>query len=328
MASILNSEDLRFFLCIVTSPSLAAAARALDVTPSAVTQRLRGLEDRLGMPLLERCGGHLEPTAEGRYLAARGSRVLDELESVTSSLISQRGRVAGHLRIAAPLGFGRRFVARVATPFVRRYPSVTIDLALSDCPNRIAETSWDVLIHVGELPDSSRRVVTVAPNARFLVAAPAYVAARGEPISVADLKSHACLALRENQEDVTLWRFQEPDGSHSTVRIKPRLSSNDGEVMRSWALAGRGLMIRSEWAVADDIAVGRLVRLMPDRRPPDADVVALFGARRGASALATAFVRHLKGLLQPPPWRAAKTLYPAGRPMCSGGSMSSGIGDT
>lgn len=123
MASILNSEDLRFFLSIVTAPSLAAAARALDVTPSAVTQRLRGLEDRLGTPLLERCGGHLEPTVEGRFLAARGSRVLDELESVTSSLIGQRGRVAGHLRIAAPLGFGRRFVARAATPFVRRYPS-------------------------------------------------------------------------------------------------------------------------------------------------------------------------------------------------------------
>jgi DNA-binding transcriptional LysR family regulator len=170
--------------------------------------------------------------------------------------------------------------------------------------------------------------VTLAPNARFLVASPAYIAARGAPTSVGELKLHDCLALRENEEDVTLWRFREPDGSYSAVRIKPRLASNDGEVMRAWALAGRGLMIRSEWAVAEDIAAGHLVRVMPDRHLPDANVVALFGARRGASALATAFVRRLKSMLRPSPWRAGLAAQPAGRPMCSGGSTSSGIGET
>lgn len=110
--------------------------------------------------------------------------------------------------------------------------------------------------------------------------------------------------VRENDEDVTLWRFgRGPRGATTTVRIHPALSSNDGAVVRDWALAGLGVTVRSEWHVAEDLAAGRLRRVLPDWELPQADVIAMLGARRGRSARTVSFVRLLRQSLAPPPWR-------------------------
>ena len=113
----------------------------------------------------------------------------------------------------------------------------------------------------------------------------------------------SCIALRENDEDVTLWRFARGTGAPTQVRIEPRLSSNDGDVVREWAVAGHGVIARSEWSVADDVRAGRLVRLLTDWSMPSADVVAFVGPRRGRSARTTRFVEHLRAAMTPVPWR-------------------------
>ena len=98
---------------------------------------------------------------------------------------------------------------------------------------------------------------------------------------------------------------------HTTaVRVEPRLASNDGEVVREWAVAGRGVIVRSEWSVAGDLGAGRLVRLLPDWRLPAADVVAFVGPRRGRSARTGRFVEYLREALTPVPWRAGSNLLP------------------
>ena len=106
-----NSADLRFFVTVARRNSLAAAARELDVSRSAVTQRLRPLEERLKCVLIERSTRHLRLTEAGQIILARGQAVLDELDSIAESLSLRRKVVGGHLRIAAPLGFGRRYIA-------------------------------------------------------------------------------------------------------------------------------------------------------------------------------------------------------------------------
>jgi DNA-binding transcriptional LysR family regulator len=304
---MLTTADLHFFAVVARSPSLAAAARELDVTPPAVTQRLQELERRVGVRLVERSGRRITLTAEGELLAARGQAIADDLASLGEVLAARRGAIAGHLRVLAPLGFGRRYVAPVAGRFCAEHAEVTLDLVLSDRLGRVPETSWDVAIHIGELRDSSLVAQRLAPNERLVCASPEFVARWGEPPEPGALREVPCIALRENDEDVTLWRFArgDGDGAVTQVRVDPRLASNDGDVVREWAVAGHGVIVRSEWSVADDLRAGRLVRLLGGWRMAPADVVAFVGARSGRAARTTRFVQWLREALTPVPWRSA-----------------------
>jgi DNA-binding transcriptional LysR family regulator len=299
---VLSSEDLRFFLTVASSRSLADAARTLNVTPPAVTQRLTSLESRLGIRLVERTSRRVALTDEGELLAARGRRICDELGLLADALGSRRGIVAGHLRVLAPLGFGHRYVAPAVAQVRRDYPEVTATLTLSDRPGRMAEDSWDVMVHIGELRDSSLVMQRIAPNRRILCAAPSYVRGQGVPQRPEDLRAHACLAIRENDEDVTLWRFTGRDGKVASVRIDPVLASTEGGVVHDWALAGMGIMARSEWDVADDLRVGKLVPLLSRWRLPDADVIALLPSREVRSARSSHFLECLRNEVAAHPW--------------------------
>lgn len=301
---MLSTADLEFFGTVARSTSLAAAARELDVTPSAVTQRLQDLERRVGVRLVERSGRRIALTDEGELLASRGRIISDDIAALSETLSARQGEVAGHLRVIAPLGFGRRYVAPIAARFLVEHPSVTLDLSLSDKLGRVPETSWDVAVHIGELRESSLVAQRLAPNDRVLCAAPKFVRQFGEPHAPKDLHAFRCIALRENDEDVTLWRFSRSGSAPAQVRIEPHLASNDGDVVREWALDGHGIIMRSEWSIADDLHRGRLVRLLGDYKLPSADVVAFVGPRRGRSARTSRFVRALKQALNPTPWRS------------------------
>ncbi len=300
---MLSTEDLRFFVVLASSASLADASRKLDVTPPAVTQRLKQLELRLHTRLLDRSGRRLVLTDEGELLAAHARRICGEIDDLSDMLSSRRSTVAGALRVIAPLGFGQRYVAPVIAGFRREYPEVTISLTLSDRPTRISDDMWELMIHIGEMRDSSLVSKYLAPNRRVLCAAPQYLARHGAPKHPDDLRAHDCIALRENDEDVTMWRFSPSGrGAAANVRIEPALSSNDGGTVRDWALAGLGIIVRSEWDVAGHLQAGTLVRLLEGWKLPDADIVALINSRHGRSLRATRFFEYLRASMSPPPW--------------------------
>ncbi|QYM92005.1 LysR family transcriptional regulator [Dickeya zeae] len=302
---MITSRDLHFFSILASSPSLAAAARALDVTAPAVTQRLQALEQRLGVQLVDRSSHRYHLTAEGALLAEKGADVLDQIEGIAALLAERRNEVVGPLRVLAPLGFGRAYVAEAVTLMCRQFPTIQPSLMLSDAPIGTLDTDdWDVLIHVGPLTDSSLALRSLAPNRRILCAAPDYLAKYGWPEHPRDLHLHVCGVLREDRADASLWGFVRRDGSETnTVRIRPAFTSNDGEVVRHWAVAGLCLIQRSEWAVADDLNAGRLVEVMSQWSLPNADVVALLGPRAGRAARMERFVNILKAMLEPTPWR-------------------------
>lgn len=299
---MLAPADLEFFAVVARTPSLAAAARALDVTPSAVTQRLQDLERRVGVRLLERRGRRPTLTAEGELLMSEGEKIGGLLAALHEQLASRRGEVAGPLRVLAPFGFGRHHIAPLVAQFQRVHTQVTVELTLSDRLARVPDTAWDVAIHIGDEPTHGLRAERLAPNGRVCCAAPSLLARVGEPAQPESLRDLPCLALRENDEDVTLWRFRDETGRTRQVRVSPVLASNDGDVVRDWALAGLGVMVRSRWSVADDLREGRLVALLPAWSLPDADVVAYTGGGRGRSARATAFVRFLREELRGARW--------------------------
>jgi DNA-binding transcriptional LysR family regulator len=194
-------------------------------------------------------------------------------------------------------------VAPVLDAFAKVHPGVTVTLDLSDHPGAQLAESTDVIIHIGPPGAMNQIVTTLAPNRRILCASPDYLAAAGPVQSPSDLMRHRCLVVRENDEDVTLWRFLHPSREAQTIRIRPTMCSNDGAVVRDWALAGQGIAMRSEWNVAADLAARRLKRVLPAWELPPADVVAMLGTRFGRSARTTAFLAMLRQSLSPPPWR-------------------------
>ena len=299
---MLSMDDFRFFIRLATSTSMAAAARALDVTPPAVSQRLTQLEERLGVRLVQREKGRMVLTDEGELLAERGRLLLDEAEAIAGDLRHRRSVVSGQLRIAAPFGFGRRHVAPLAAAFMRRYPDVTLSLTLMETVTQPGADNFDLLVHIGALRDSGRVLIRIAPNDRVLCASPGFM--RGHRVNhPRDLPALPCLALRENDEDVTLWRFSGAGSARESIRIKPALSCNDGEVVRSWALAGCGVAVRSEWDVAVDLRSRRLVHVLPAWRLPPAEIVVLVGQRNARVERTQRFIAALREALQPPPWR-------------------------
>jgi DNA-binding transcriptional LysR family regulator len=300
---MLSADDLELFTTIGASSSLAAAARTLGVTPPAVSQRLALIERRLGLRLVERNGKGLRITADGELLLDRSNDILTRLASLQEELAERRGSTTGILRLVAPFGFGRRHIAPLVADYHAARPDVHVDLTLSDRPGVGLVSACDILIRIGEIRDSDEIATVIAPNRRLLCAAPAYLARHSAPDEPAALSAHRCIVLRENDEDVTLWRFRGGEGEQASVRIDSCLSSNDGEVTKALALSGLGIVIRSEWDVAHDIAAGRLVHLLPDWTLADADITALLGRRGERSARVGDFLTLLKQSLRPVPWR-------------------------
>ena len=298
---MLTLDDLRFLRTVAESRSLGAAARALDVTPPAVSQRLAAIERRLNVRLVDRGRTGLQLTNEGELIARGGRQILDQMDELATAVAARRDELTGRLRIWAPPGFGRAYVAPLVSAFHARHPQIVVELTLAD---RLPEnsTEFDLAVYIGELRHSAFVVTKIAPNRRVLCASPDYLDQYGVPGTPEALALHRCICLRENEDDASLWRFVRAKQTLS-VRIKPVLASNDGDVIKQWALAGAGIIIRSEWHIAAEIRTGALVPLLPSYTLPSANVVALFGASRTPSARVKKFVDFLRGSLNPPPWR-------------------------
>jgi len=301
---MINSDDLRFFRMIATHSSLAATARALNVTPPTITQRLQTIERKLQLKLVDRHARSITLTDEGVILAERAKLILEEIDDLHESIYSQRNEVAGCLKILAPLGFGSKYIAPLVTRFQQEHQNLSVELELSDNPDWAADHSWDIMIYIGELRDSSLKLSNLAPNKRFLCASPSYIKKYGEVAEPSDLRHHRCIALRENAEDVTMWKFHSPiTNKYESIRIIPKLASNDGRVIKQWALEGQGIILRSEWDVTEELKSGALVQLLADYELPAANIVALLGTEQRARAgRTTKFLALLKSNIGEKPW--------------------------
>ena len=279
---MINIDDLQLAVALGKAPSLSAAARDLNVTPSALSMRLRKLEAKLGIALATRTARQLSLTPEGERFARDAAELLAQLEALPESFQSDDGRLAGTLRVAAPFGYGRRRIAPALARFAQRHPELRVQLDLRESPwaNR---HDADVVIHIGMVRDSSWVARTLAQNERWLCASPAYLARHGTPRIPKDLLDHSCICIRENEEDMTLWSFRRlvaPDGERTpreSLRVRPRLLTNDGSVAREWAQQGLGIVLRSEWDLIDAVAQGSLRRLLTGWHFDNAPIIDKYG---------------------------------------------------
>ena len=276
----MDRPDLELVLAVRQHGSLVMAARALKVAPSAVTKRLAALEARLGLRLFQRTTRRVSPTAEGDTLCERAVHLLRAFDEVEAELRERQAEPAGPIRLAATFGFGRLWVGPALAEFQARHPGIQIQLQLTEQLPDLAVEGFDGAVWLWNAPNEraaewvSRRL---ASNQRVLVAAPGYLQQHGTPRTLQDLASHRCLVVRENgggpgQRFDHWWLQRAGDAQLKHVPVNGPLSSNSGEMVRDWCLAGHGIMLRSLWDIAPQLASGELVRVLSTHAMPDADI--------------------------------------------------------
>ncbi|KHK65387.1 LysR family transcriptional regulator [Pseudomonas fluorescens] len=293
---MISLEDLRMSVTLARSESLSAAARHLNVSPPALSMRLRKLETVLGLTLASRDARRLSLTADGERFARQSALLLEQLEALPESFKQQNDQLVGTLRLAAPFGYGRQRIAPLLARFARLHPQLCLQLDLRETPWPDRHDS-DAVIHIGNLNDSSWVARPLTPNDRWLCASPAYLQQHGAPASPEQLAGHRCICIRENDEDVTLWHLRQGQ-ERKTLRIKPAMLSNDGSVARRWAEEGLGLVLRSQWDVSQSLAEGRLVRVLADWRFDSAPINVLVPSKKLRSARVQALLSFLETALK------------------------------
>lgn len=279
MTDTVHAADLSFFSTLSAAGSLSAAARELGLTAAAVSKRLTQMEQRAGVPLVNRTTRRMMLTPEGELYLERARRILDEIDELAELLGSAKKSPKGLLRVNATLGFGRSHVGPAISRFVAKHPQVTVQLQLSVAPPPLTDDTFDVCIRFGEPPDTRVVARRLAANRRLLCAAPTYLAQHGLPATPQELVRHNCIGIRQGDEAYGVWRLSSGCGTaHKTeaVRINGNLTTNDGEIAVRWALEGHGILMRAEWDIADYLADGRLVQVLPEYGTPNADIYAVY----------------------------------------------------
>jgi len=285
-------EDLRMAATLARAESLSAAARMLNVSPSALSMRLRKLETELGIALANRDARRLSLTADGERFARQSAVLLEQLEALPDAFRQRDNQLVGTLRLAAPFGYGRQRIAALLARFAKLHPQLSLHLDLRETPWPDRHDS-DAVIHIGTLNNSQWIARPLARNDRWLCASPAYLEQHGAPTTPDELATHRCICIRENDEDVTLWQMSKGN-VRKTLRIEPALMSNDGSVARRWAEQGLGIVLRSQWDVSQGIASGSLVRVLTDWELASAPISLLVPLRKHRNARVQALMEFLE----------------------------------
>ncbi|MBB4210520.1 DNA-binding transcriptional LysR family regulator [Rhodothalassium salexigens DSM 2132] len=293
---------IRVFLRVADVAGFTEAARRLGVSKSAVSKQVTALEDHLGVKLVHRTTRQVRLTDEGRAYAERCRRLLDDLDEADAAVRSLRAAPRGRLRVNAALTFGTLHVAPALAAFCRAYPEVVVDLDLSDRFVDIVDEGYDLAIRIGALTDMGMIARQLAPARLAVVAAPDYLDARGMPAGPEALTDHACL-LYKGRRGAAEWTLETADDPprRSVVRVAGPLVANNGDVIRCAARDGLGLALMPTFAIADDLAAGRLVPALPGWAPPPAVVQAVYPPTRHLSAKVRAFIDFLAVRFGPDP---------------------------
>jgi DNA-binding transcriptional LysR family regulator len=289
-------NELRAFAAVIRHGSFARAATHLGVSPSALSQLIRALEDRLGQRLLNRTTRSVAPTAAGQALAERLLPVLDDLDGVVDTAFVAAGEVSGPLRLN---------VVRVAVPvladlipgFLARHPRVTVQVEAMDALVDIVAQGFDAGIRLAERLEGDMIALAFGGPLRMaVVAAPSYLAGRETPEHPRDLEGHECLVMLAPSSG-TPYRWElEKDGVELRIPVTGRLIGSDLRMRLSACLAGVGVGYFFETEVAEGIAAGRLVRLLDDWTPPFPGCYLYYPSRRNQSPPLGAFIAYLRDM--------------------------------
>jgi len=287
-------NELRTFQRIMVCGSLSAAARDLGVGLAVVSKRLMSLERRAGQRLINRTTRTLSATDEGLALLGHVDRMLEELAAAESRMAIGAEVPYGLLRVSSPISFGRIHLVPLAAELVNQHPKLDVELRLDDRLVDLTSEGIDVAVRIGQPRDSSAIMRKIADSYRILVAAPAYLKLHGKPKSIGELDHHLCLRYDDRSSP---WHLVGPAGEIVEIDPKTRLHANSGDAVQDWAIAGQGVMLKSDVDVTAEIASGRLVHVLSDWRSAPSPIYALMPSRRHVPSKTRTFIEALSARL-------------------------------
>jgi DNA-binding transcriptional LysR family regulator len=292
-------EQMRAFAQVVVSGGFAAAAREMGVSRSAVNKLVIALENDLGVQLLHRSTRVVSPTETGLAFYERCVEILASLAEAERSVAQLHAEPRGVLRVNAPMSFGTMYLAPALADFLVRYPALKVQLTLNDRFVDPIEEGFDVTVRIAEpQPTGSLIVQPLAPAPRVLCAAPSYLAERGVPKTVAELRSHHCIHYGQVAIDHT-WTLIGPDGEHQ-VTVQGVLCANNGEALRDAAIRGLGITLLPKFIVAAALSQGQLHIVLPEYQPTELSIDVMYPVNRHLSAKIRLFVDFLRERFQQP----------------------------
>jgi DNA-binding transcriptional LysR family regulator len=291
-----RAREMALFVAVHDCGSFSGAGRSLGLSPSAVSRAVDRIEARLGVRLVLRSTRALAMTAEGLAYLRAARRILADLDEAEQQ-IADRGTPRGRLRVSAALSHGRLCVVPLLGGFVRRYPDVLVDIALTDAVVDVAAGEADVAIRFGPLADSALTARKLGANGRLVVAAPEYLARHGTPQVPEDLLGHNCLNFNFRRAE-PVWPFRRvmPDGTVQdfAMEVHGTIVANNGETLGDLAQAGIGIARVGTFSVVEALAERRLVPVLEAFNPGDEEQIhAVFVGGTATPARVRVFVDYL-----------------------------------
>lgn len=260
-------ERMRTFVRVAERGSLSAVARDLGVGQSTITRHLRELEEALGVRLLSRTTRRVTMTEEGSRYYADSVNILGLVEQAGDEARNAQGAPAGKIRISCTAAFGVLHVTRLIFAFQDLYPDIEVDLSLTDERVDLVREGIDIALRLGPLTDSSARLRVLGQSRRLLVAAPAYLAARGRPTVPKDLSDHEGIRM-SNVAGSDVLVLQGPQNDRHAVPFAGKLRIDHGLAAREALAAGRGIAPAHQWLVDDLLEAGKLETILMDYSLP------------------------------------------------------------
>jgi DNA-binding transcriptional LysR family regulator len=282
---------MEVFAVVADAGSLSAAGRRMGLTPSTISRTVDRIEARLGVRLLLRTTRLLTLTAEGQSYLGAARRILADLDDAEQAVADQ-GAPRGRLRVSAALAHGRLVVVPLLQDFVALYPHILVEISLTDAVVDVAAGQADVAIRFGLLADSALTARKIGETGRIVVASPAYLARKGEPMTPEDLYEHDCLNFSFRRME-PVWPFRR-DGVDFALTVKGPVEANNGETLTQLARDGVGITRVGAFSAEDDIRDGRLVPLLERFNPGDREAIhAVFVGGANTPARVRVFVDYL-----------------------------------
>jgi DNA-binding transcriptional LysR family regulator len=271
----------------------------LRLSAQMVGKHVMALEDRLGARLLNRTTRRQSLTEFGRLYYERCKLVMAEVEAADAVARDLHRAPRGRLRINAPVTFGTYGLVPLVARYLRTYPDVDVDLVLSDRMVDPVEESFEAVIRLGPLADSTLVARPLAPYRLIACASPAYLREHGAPAVPADLANHQCLGFAYwSPAPAGAWQFSR-DGRTEAVKVRSRLRINDSKALVAAALEGLGIVLGHDALLKNDLAAGRLVRILPDYEAPSRPMHILFAAERRPTPKLRRFIEMVEAEFGP-----------------------------
>ena len=289
--------EMNALVAVAELRSFARAALQLGISRSRLSETIRGLEDRLGVRLLNRTTRSVSPTAAGERLLARLRPLLGEFAGVLDSINAFRDKPAGPLRVSVLPPAADLMLAPLVSRFLAQYPEIDLEISVDAALTDIVAGRFDAGMRVGKRVERDMIAVRIGEIRGAVVAAPDYLEQHPRPTTPQDLRTHNCIRFRYPSGMLVPWIF-EKDGKKLEVAVEGRLTVNDAALAVRAALDGAGVLYMARGYVAPDIKKGRLVSLLEKWRARSVPIFLYYPSGRRMAAPLQVFIQFFRENLQ------------------------------